>query len=73
MAKQDSISHDQILSDLRQKRYAPVYFLMGEEPYYIDVISDYIQKNVLDEAEKEFDLSILYGFESLSKNIFHEK
>jgi len=61
MAKQDSISHDQILSDLRQKRYAPVYFLMGEEPYYIDVISDYIQKNVLDEAEKEFDLSILYG------------
>ena len=61
MAKQDSISHDQILSDLRQKRYAPVYFLMGEEPYYIDIISDYIQKNVLDEAEKEFDLSILYG------------
>ncbi len=61
MAKQDSISHDQILSDLQQKRYAPVYFLMGEEPYYIDVISDYIQKNVLDEAEKEFDLSILYG------------
>ncbi len=55
MAKQDSISHDQILSDLQQKRYAPVYFLMGEEPYYIDVISDYIQKNVLDEAEKEFD------------------
>ena len=48
MAKQDSISHDQILSDLQQKRYAPVYFLMGEEPYYIDVISDYIQKNVLD-------------------------
>ena len=63
MAKQDSISHDQILSDLRQKRYAPVYFLMGEEPYYIDVISDYIQKNVLDETEKEFDLSILYGKE----------
>ena len=61
MAKQDSISHDQILTDLRQKRYAPVYFLMGEEPYYIDVISDFIQKNVLDEAEKEFDLSILYG------------
>ena len=61
MAKQDFISHDQILSDLRQKRYSPVYFLMGEEPYYIDVISDYIQKNVLDEAEKEFDLSILYG------------
>ena len=34
---------------------------MGEEPYYIDVISDYIQNNVLDEAEKEFDQTILYG------------
>lgn len=34
---------------------------MGEEPYYIDVISDYIQKNILDETEKEFDLTVLYG------------
>jgi DNA polymerase-3 subunit delta len=61
MAKQDSISHDHILSDLQRKNYSPVYFLMGEEPYYIDVISDYIQKNVLDETEKEFDLTVLYG------------
>lgn len=61
MAKQDSLSYDQIVSDLRQKKYFPVYFLMGEEPYYIDVISDYIQNNVLDEAEKEFDQTILYG------------
>ena len=61
MAKQDSISYDQILTNLKQKKYAPIYFLMGEEPYYIDVISDYIQKNVLDETEKEFDLTILYG------------
>jgi len=61
MAKQDSISHDQILSDLQRKNYSPVYFLMGEEPYYIDVISDFIQKNVLDDSEKEFDQTILYG------------
>ena len=50
-----------ILADLKNKSYSTVYFLEGEEPYYIDIISDYIQKNVLDEAEKEFDLSILYG------------
>lgn len=60
MAKQE-LSHEQILADLRQKKYSPVYFLMGEEPYYIDVISDFIQKNVLDDSEKEFDQTILYG------------
>jgi DNA polymerase III subunit delta len=60
MAKQE-FTYDQILSDLRLKKYAPVYFLMGEEPYYIDIISDFIQKNVLDESEKEFDQTILYG------------
>lgn len=60
MAKQE-ISFEQILTDLRKKVYNPVYFLMGEEPYYIDVISDFIQKNVLNEAEKEFDQTILYG------------
>ena len=60
MAKQE-FSYEQILSDLRNKKYAPVYFLMGEEPFYIDVISDFIQNNVLDETEKEFDQTILYG------------
>jgi len=61
MAKQDSLSYDQIVSDLRQKKYFPVYLLMGEEPYYIDVISDFIQNNVLNEGEKEFDQTIVYG------------
>jgi len=60
VAKQE-ISFEQILTDLRKKVYNPVYFFMGEEPYYIDVISDFIQKNVLNETEKEFDQTILYG------------
>jgi DNA polymerase III subunit delta len=50
-----------ILSDLKKKNYRPVYFLTGEEPYFIDLISDYIESNVLDEAEKEFNQSVLYG------------
>lgn len=61
MAKQDSYTHNQILTDLSQKKFQPIYFLMGEEPYYIDVISDYLQKNVLNETEKEFDLTVLYA------------
>jgi len=53
-----------ILTDLRAKRYAPVYLLQGEEPYYIDVISDYIEQNVLSDAEKGFNQVILYGKET---------
>lgn len=51
----------QIMTDLKKKVYHPVYFLMGEEPYFIDNISDFIEKNVLDEGEKEFNQSVLYG------------
>jgi DNA polymerase-3 subunit delta len=50
-----------ILRDLKNKVYRPVYFLFGPEPYYIDVISNYIENHVLDETEKEFNQSILYG------------
>jgi len=60
VAKQET-SYEQILTELRKKVYSPVYFLMGEEPYYIDVLSDFIQNNVLNETEKEFDQTILYG------------
>lgn len=51
----------QILTDLKRKIFKPVYFLSGEEAYYIDLISDYIEKNVLDENEQEFNQTILYG------------
>lgn len=60
MAKQE-FTYEQILTDLRKKNYSPVYFLMGDESYYIDYISDFIQRNVLAETEKEFDQTILYG------------
>jgi DNA polymerase-3 subunit delta len=50
-----------ILLDLKRKLYKPVYFLHGEEPYFIDEISEYIEKNVLDETEKGFNQTVLYG------------
>lgn len=52
---------ENIIKDLRNKIYHPVYFLMGEEPYYIDEISGFIEKNVLSESEKEFNQTVLYG------------
>lgn len=50
-----------ILTDLKAKRYAPVYFLQGEEVYFIDLISDYIEKNVLSDSEKGFNQVVVYG------------
>ena len=60
MAKQE-ITCDDILKELRAKQYRPVYYLMGEEPYYIDLIADYITGNILTETEKEFNLTVVYG------------
>lgn len=51
----------QILKNLSAGQYAPIYFLQGEEPYYIDLISGIIEKNALDEAAKGFNQIILYG------------
>lgn len=53
-----------IITDIKAKRYAPVYLLQGEEPYYIDLVSDFIEANVLTESEKSFNKVILYGKES---------
>ncbi|MBR4839315.1 MAG: DNA polymerase III subunit delta [Paludibacteraceae bacterium] len=58
-----------ILSDLKQQVYKPIYFLMGEEPYYIDEISNYIQNNVLSEEEREFNQVVLYGDAVTTKEV----
>jgi DNA polymerase-3 subunit delta len=55
------MTFDQIIDKLKNKIYYPVYFLTGEEAYYIDEISDYIEKNVLSETEKEFNQTVIYG------------
>jgi DNA polymerase III subunit delta len=50
-----------VLSDLKARKYSPVYFLQGEETFYIDKISDYIEANVLGDAEKGFNQVVVYG------------
>ncbi len=52
---------EQILTGLKNKDYKPIYFLSGDEPYYIDLITKYIMDNVLSEAEKSFNQTVLYG------------
>ena len=52
---------ESVLKDLKAGKFAPVYFLQGEETYYIDLISDYIEDNVLNESEKGFNQTLMYG------------
>lgn len=51
----------QIITDIKNRNFKPIYFLMGEEPYYIDNISKYIESQVLTEEEKGFNQMVLYG------------
>ncbi|MCM1035174.1 MAG: DNA polymerase III subunit delta [Paludibacter sp.] len=53
--------YNEVISALQKQHYAPVYFLYGEEPYYIDLVADYIENNVLDPMNREFDQTIIYG------------
>ena len=57
-------SYEDIVRSVKNKDYAPVYFLMGEENYFIDRISEYIMSSVLTEEEKEFNMTVLYGAET---------
>ena len=56
-------SINQLINDIKGGKISPIYFLMGEESYYIDLLSDYIESSVLLEEEKGFNQVVLYGKE----------
>ena len=61
MAKQTiSITHRDIIQQIKDRKFAPVYLLMGEESYYIDRVSEYIADNILAENERDFNQQIIY-------------
>jgi DNA polymerase III subunit delta len=55
------MDHLKIIRDIQMRNFKPVYLLSGDEPYFIDLITDYIEEHVLDEAERTFGQTILYG------------
>ena len=55
------VTYEEIARDLKNRNYKPIYYLMGEESYYIDKISEYISQTVLTDEEKEFNLTVMYG------------
>lgn len=66
------MTYDAVIKDLRNKKYAPVYFLTGDEPFYIDRLTDFIEHNILNEAEKAFNQIVIYGKEAEFKSIVDE-
>ncbi|MDO4309458.1 MAG: DNA polymerase III subunit delta [Prevotella sp.] len=61
MADNNTATYAGIMADLKARKFAPIYYLMGEEPYYIDKIADYIAENVLRPEERDFNLMVMYG------------
>ncbi len=59
----------QIVTDIQKGDIKPIYFLMGEEPYYIDKISDFIADNILTEEERGFNQMVIYGRDSTVEDI----
>ena len=60
---------EQITKDIRNKIFYPVYFFYGEEPYFIDQLTNYIEENALDESVKDFNQSVVYGRDVSPKDI----
>ena len=63
-AKSVSSDFDSIRNDILNKKFLPVYLFMGEESYFIDVLTELLYKNVLTETEKDFNLLTFYGVDS---------
>lgn len=62
-------TYDSILKSLKKKDYAPVYFLTGEEPYFIDQLTNYVAQKVLNEGERDFNQTVFYGKDADMDNV----
>ena len=67
--RKTSATYESIMRDLKAKKYAPVYVLMGDESYYIDKISDYIAENVLDPDDRDFNQTIVFGADTTAAQV----
>ena len=63
------MKYEEVMIALKQGKYAPAYMLCGKESYYIDLVANYIENNVLDEMAREFDQTIIYGKDLASGDV----
>lgn len=69
--KSSGASFNDIINDLKNREFKPIYFLTGSEPYYIDKISDYIEDNALSTEEKAFNQLVIYGKDTSTNEIIN--
>lgn len=67
--KKSSVTFETIMRDLKAKKYATVYVLMGDESYYIDRITDYIADNVLDPDDRDFNQTVVFGADTTAAQV----
>lgn len=60
-AKKEGVTYEEIVRAVRAGNFSPVYYLMGEESYYIDKVSEFIVDSALKEEERDFNLTVCYG------------
>lgn len=65
-------TYESIVRDVRAGHFAPVYYLMGEEDYYIDHVAQYIVDQALPEALRDFNLTVFYGLETRAQQVIQE-
>lgn len=68
-AKAPTVSYDAILREVGAGKFRPVYYLMGEESYYIDKIADFLIEKSLKEEEKAFNLVTVFGLETTIETV----
>lgn len=64
-------TYEEICRDIKAKKFSPIYVLMGEEPYFIDRISELLLQRVLHESERDFNQIILYGADTKAVDIIN--
>lgn len=69
--KQPAVTFKSVMEDLKNKNFRPIYLFMGEEPYFIDQLSNFIQENLLTEAEQSFNQVVFYGKDADVMNIIN--
>lgn len=62
-------TYDSIIAELKKGVFRPIYYLMGEESYFTDRITDYIAEHALDELEREFNMTVFYGLDTNIDNV----
>jgi len=66
---QAAVTYESVMNDLKARRFKPVYYLMGEESYYIDQISEWLANNVLQPEERDFNQAVLFGSDVTASQI----